>query len=119
MLFRSGTSFLSTDLEWVRSHAPADGSVEVREVTDDLACIGLWGPDARDVLGQATGDDLSNDAFPYLTARQLTVAGKPAWAQRVSYIRELGWALYLANTDAGAVWDALLALRSEARCVGQ
>jgi len=72
-------------------------------VTDDLACIGLWGPDARDVLGQATGDDLSNGAFPYLTARKLTVAGKPAWVQRVSYIGELGWELYLANDDAGAV----------------
>jgi len=101
---------LSNDLEWVRSHAPADGSVEVRDVTDDFACIGMWGPGARDVLGQATDDDLSNDAFPYLTARQLTVAGKPAWAQRVSYIGELGWELYLANTDASAVWDALLEL---------
>ena len=67
---------MSNDLEWVRSHAPADGSVEVSDVTDDFACIGMWGPGARDVLGQATGDDLSNDAFPYLTARRLTVAGK-------------------------------------------
>ncbi|MDP7346881.1 MAG: hypothetical protein QF735_01550, partial [Phycisphaeraceae bacterium] len=46
--------------------APTDGSVGVRDVTDDYACIGLWGPDARDVLGQATDDDISNDTFPYL-----------------------------------------------------
>ena len=106
----TGTSFLSNDLEWVRAHAPSDGLVELRDVTDELACIGLWGPAARDALGQATDDGLNNDAFPYLTARQITVASKPAWAQRVSYIGELGWELYLANDDAGAVWDALLEL---------
>ena len=50
----TGTSFLSNDLEWVRAHAPTDGSVELRDVTDELACIGLWGPAARDALGQAT-----------------------------------------------------------------
>ena len=106
----TGTSFLSNDLEWVRAHAPTDGSVELRDVTDELACIGLWGPAARNALGQATDDSLDNDTFPYLTARQITVAGKPVWAQRVSYIGELGWELYLANDDAGAVWDALLEL---------
>jgi len=106
----TGTSFLSNDLEWVRAHAPTDGSVELRDVTDELACIGLWGPAARDALGQATDNGLDNDAFPYLTAQQITVVGKTAWAQRVSYIGELGWELYLANDDAGAVWDALLEL---------
>ena len=79
-------------------------------MTDELACIGLRGPAARNALGQATDDSLDNDTFPYLTARQITVAGKPVWAQRVSYIGELGWELYLANDDAGAVWDALLEL---------
>jgi 4-methylaminobutanoate oxidase (formaldehyde-forming) len=106
----TGTSFLSNDLEWMHSHAPADGSVEIQDVTDDLACIGLWGPRARGVLDQATDDDISNDAFPYLTAQKLTVAGKMAWAQRVSYIGELGWELYLANDDAGTIWDSLLEL---------
>ena len=106
----TGTSFLSNDLEWVRQHAPKDGSVEVRDVTDDLACIGLWGPNARDVLDQATDNDISHDAFPYLTAQELTVAGKPAWAQRVSYVGELGWELLLANDNADTVWDSLLEL---------
>ena len=106
----TGTSFLSNDLEWVRAHTPTDGSVELRDVSDELACIGLWGPKARDVLGQATSDDISNDAFPYLTAQHITVSSKPAWAQRVSYIGELGWELYVDNNDAGVIWDSLLEL---------
>ncbi len=106
----TGTSFLSNDLEWVRTHTPTDGSVELRDVSDELACIGLWGPKARDVLGQATSDDISNDAFPYLTAQHITVSSKPVWAQRVSYIGELGWELYVDNNDAGVIWDSLLEL---------
>ena len=106
----TGTSFLSNDLEWVRAHTPTDGSVELRDVSDELACIGLWGPKARDVLGQATSDDISNDAFPYLTAQHITVSSKPVWAQRVSYIGELGWELYVDNNDAGVIWDSLLEL---------
>ena len=104
----TGTSFLSNDLEWVRAHTPTDGSVELRDVSDELACIGLWGPKARDVLGQATSDDISNDAFPYLTAQHITVSSKPVWAQRVSYIGELGWELYVDNNDAGVIWETLL-----------
>ena len=106
----TGTSFLSNDLEWVHAHAPTDGSVELRDVTDELACIGLWGPAARNALGQATDDSLDNDTFPYLTASPKTQARKPNSAPRVSYSGDLGWELYLANDDAGAVWDALLEL---------
>ena len=104
----TGTSFLSNDLEWVRSQAPTDGSVKLCDVTEDFACIGLWGPRARDVLGQITRDAIDNDTFPYLSARQMTVAGKSAWLQRVSYIGELGWEIYISNDDAVTVWDALL-----------
>jgi 4-methylaminobutanoate oxidase (formaldehyde-forming) len=104
----SGSAFVPADLGWIRMHLPRDGSVVVREVTDELAVIGLWGPAARAVLAAVTRDDVSNAAFPYLTAREIRVAGTGVWAQRVTYVGELGWELYVAPGDAGAVWDALL-----------
>jgi 4-methylaminobutanoate oxidase (formaldehyde-forming) len=100
---------VASDLGWVRRHAPCDGSVQVREVTDDFACIGLWGPAARDTLTAVTPSELGNAAFPYMTARVIAVGGIEAWAQRVTYVGELGWELYLRCDQAGAVWDALLA----------
>jgi 4-methylaminobutanoate oxidase (formaldehyde-forming) len=87
---------------------PDDGSVTVREVTEELCCIGLWGPRARDVLGAVTAHDVSNEAFPYLTARTLDVGGAPVWAQRVTYVGELGWELYVHPDDALRVWDTLM-----------
>jgi sarcosine dehydrogenase len=105
----TGSSFVPGDLGWIRMHLPGDGSVEVREVTDELAVIGLWGPAARHVLASATPDDVSNAAFPYLHARLIRVVAADVWAQRVTYVGELGWELYVPPSDAGAVWDALLA----------
>lgn len=103
----TGSSFVAADLGWLRLHCPEDGSVELREVTDELAVLGLWGPAARRILQAVTPDDVSNAAFPYMTARGIRVAGTPVWAQRVTYVGELGWELYVARDGAGAVWDAL------------
>lgn len=104
-----GSAFVASDLGWIRMHLPDDGSVEVREVTDELACIGMWGPRARDVLQAVTTSDVSNAEFPYMTARAIDVVGVPAWAQRVTYVGELGWELYLRPADAPPAWDALMA----------
>jgi glycine cleavage system T protein len=104
-----GSAFVPSDLGWLRMHLGADGSVTVREITETLACIGLWGPRAREVLAAVSASDVSSAAFPYLTARTIDVAGTPVWAQRVTYVGELGWELYVPPDDALAVWDALLA----------
>jgi 4-methylaminobutanoate oxidase (formaldehyde-forming) len=104
----TGSGFVPGDLGWLRMHLPPDGSVEVREVTEELAVIGLWGPAARRVLQALTPDDVSNAAFPYLTARSIRAASADVWAQRVTYVGELGWELYVAPDRAGSLWDALL-----------
>jgi glycine cleavage system aminomethyltransferase T/glycine/D-amino acid oxidase-like deaminating enzyme len=103
----TGSNFVASDLGWIRMHLPAGGGVEIRDVTDRLACIGLWGPAARRVLEAVGARDVSNAAFPYMSARQIEIAGAEVAAQRVTYVGELGWELYVDNQRAGAVWDAL------------
>jgi 4-methylaminobutanoate oxidase (formaldehyde-forming) len=104
----SGTAFASNDLGWIRMHLPDDGSVTVKEVTEDWACLSLCGPKARTILEAVTDDDLSNAGFAYMTARSIDIAGIPLWAQRISYTGELGWELYMVPEHALAVWDAVL-----------
>ena len=103
----TGTAVGNHDLAWIRKHLPADGSVEARDVTSSRACLGLWGPRARDILAGLTTDDLSVDAFPYLTAREITVGSVPVVALRVTYVGELGWELYPPAEYGAALWDAL------------
>jgi 4-methylaminobutanoate oxidase (formaldehyde-forming) len=104
----TGTAFATNDLGWLRLHLPDDKSVEIQDVTDDWACMSLWGPHARDLLQAVTSSDVSNEAFPYLSAQTIEIKGTEVWAQRVSYASELGWELYVDPEQAAMVWDRLM-----------
>ena len=106
-LIVTGTAFGNHDLAWIARHLPDDGSVEVRDITSSRACLGLWGPRARDILGPLTNADLGNDAFPYLGAREITVGFVPCLALRVTYVGELGWELYPPAEYGRALWRAI------------
>jgi glycine cleavage system aminomethyltransferase T/glycine/D-amino acid oxidase-like deaminating enzyme len=108
-LIVTGTAFGNHDLGWIRKQLPADGdpSVRVRDTTSARACLGIWGPRARDILQPLTRDDLSNGAFPYMTAREITIGESPVLALRVTYVGELGWELYTPAEYGRALWHSL------------
>ncbi|HXY72565.1 MAG TPA: FAD-dependent oxidoreductase [Actinomycetota bacterium] len=103
----TGTAFGRHDLSWLTANAPRDGSVQIRDVTGALACIGVWGPRARDILQPLTMADLSNDTFPYMSARQIAVGPVPCLAARVTYVGELGWELYCSTEYGARLWDTV------------
>ena len=106
-LIVTGTAFGVHDLNWIRVHAPDDGSVSVDDVTGSYLCLGLWGPKARTILQSVTRDDVSNAGFPYMTARRLTVGSVPALAMRVTYVGEQGWEFYSGMEYGQSLWDTL------------
>jgi 4-methylaminobutanoate oxidase (formaldehyde-forming) len=106
----TGAGFIDNDLGWIRANVrPEDGVVEIRDVTDELTTLGLWGPRAREVLQAVTTDDVSNEALPYMRAKEIGIRGARVLAQRVTYVGELGWELYLDPAWAVQAWDALMA----------
>jgi 4-methylaminobutanoate oxidase (formaldehyde-forming) len=100
----TGTAFGRHDLAWIRAHAPEDGTVAVDDVTSQYACLGLWGPAARDILQPLVVEELS---FPYMRARELSVGVVPCLALRVTYVGELGWELYCPMEYGLRLWDAI------------
>ena len=106
-LIVTGTAFGNHDLSWMRKHQPDDGSVNIEDVTAARACLGIWGPSARDIVQPLTDADLSNDAFPYLTARRIAIGPVPCLALRVTYVGELGWELYCPTEYGLLLWDTL------------
>jgi glycine cleavage system T protein len=98
----TGTAFGQHDLAWIRQHAPE--SVAVDDATADYACLGLWGPRAREILQPLTATPLD---FSYMRARELAVAGIDCLALRVTYVGELGWELYCGTERGLALWDAI------------
>ena len=104
----TGTAFGSHDLAWIRKQLGPDERVFVRDVTAAYACFGLWGPVAREIVRPLANADLSDDAFPYLTAREVVVGDAPCLAARITYVGELGWELTCPVELAGRLWDDLL-----------
>ena len=103
----TGTAFGIHDMDWIHRRRPDDGSVQIRDVTSGLACIGIQGPRAREILSSVCQDDLSNEAFPYMRAREITIQDVPCLALRVTYVGELGWELYPPMEFGTRLWDVL------------
>ena len=104
--FQVGANGLA-DVAWLRAARPNDGSIQIRDVTGTLACLGLWGPRARDIVERVSEDDWSSAAFPYYTSRAMAIGEVPVRALRVSYVGELGWELYVSPEYGGRLWDLL------------
>ena len=98
------------DWAWLR-RACRGRDVEIADVTDDWAVLGLMGPQSRDLLCTLTEANLDNETFGFGAAQHIDIATATGQtsvlAVRMSYVGELGWELYVPNAQAVAVYEAL------------
>ncbi len=86
-----------------------DGSrAHVTDVTSGWALLSVQGPNSRDLLAELTTADLSNAAFPYLTAQEIDLHHARALAVRMSFVGELGWELFVPTEFSTGVYDRLV-----------
>jgi dimethylglycine dehydrogenase len=90
----------------MQSLAPGE-AVRIENVTEERGVLVVSGPKSRDVLSALTDADLGNDAFRWLQAREILIAGQPVRALRVSYVGELGWELHPPLGSLPALYDAV------------
>ena len=100
----SGAATRWRDMAWLRRRA-AGFAVQITDMTEAEAVIGVMGAGARGLLQALSPDDWQD--FPFSTARAVTVAGQICQAQRVSFVGEPGWELYIPNASAVPVFRAL------------
>jgi 4-methylaminobutanoate oxidase (formaldehyde-forming) len=106
----TGSGFGVRDGGWIQSHMPNDGSVSFREVTPANSVINLCGPDSRAVLekvAEGPGGDVSDAAFPFMTAAELRIGYAPVLALRLTYVGELGYELHVPSDYAGHLYETL------------
>jgi 4-methylaminobutanoate oxidase (formaldehyde-forming) len=107
-LIVTGTAFGSHDMAWLRKQARRRGAqVRIADVTGQFACFALWGPRSREILSGLTPADLSNAAFPFMTAQEFTVGDVSVRALRVTFVGELGWELYASSEYGAALWSTV------------
>ena len=96
------------DHDWMAQFLPETG-VTLRRGSDHDAALMVMGPKSRAVLQPLSEADLSKDSAPWMSVREITIAGAPVIAMRVSYVGELGWELHMRSADLVAVYEAIMA----------
>ena len=94
-------------MDWLSRHIPEGADVTLHNQSADYGALALQGPKSREILRQLTETDLSNAAFPWLSSQDITVAGQPVQAMRMSYAGELGWELHAPMGHLAPVYDAI------------
>lgn len=96
-------------MTWMQRHFPDDAHAFVTDVTSGFAQINVQGPRSRALLQSLTSVDLSNEAFPFRTAREIDIGFARALCVRITYLGELGYELYIPTEQAVHVYDQLVA----------
>jgi 4-methylaminobutanoate oxidase (formaldehyde-forming) len=102
-----GTAFALRARLWIEKHLPRDNSVFMKDVTSAYAVINVAGPLSRELLQKVSPDDVGNTAFPFATARTLSIGYAPVTALRITYVGELGYELYIPTEFACHVYETL------------
>ncbi|MFL6150757.1 MAG: aminomethyltransferase family protein, partial [Ornithinibacter sp.] len=95
-------------LTWMQRHL-GDDHAFVTDVTSGWAQLNVQGPSSRALLQSVTDEDLSNDAFPFRTAREISIGFARVLCVRITYLGELGYELYIPTEQALHVYDRLVA----------
>jgi dimethylglycine dehydrogenase len=101
------------DHDYLMKALPTDGSVRLDKVTTQYGVFVVAGPRSRDLLSKLTRADLSNAAFPWLTARTIDIGAAHAKALRVNFVGELGWELHHPIEMQTYIFDKLIEAGAE------
>jgi dimethylglycine dehydrogenase len=103
----TGSGYLQTwHLRWFNTHLAGPG-VAIRNVSDDLGGIAIFGPRSRELLARLTQDDVGNAAFPFMSVKEMDIGLAPAIVARLSVTGELGYEIYVPLLELRTVYAAL------------
>jgi 4-methylaminobutanoate oxidase (formaldehyde-forming) len=94
------------DKAWIERHL-GDSHVTLTDVTSAYAVLSLQGPNARDILARISEADFSNGAFPFATSQEIDLGFARVIANRLTYVGELGWELFVPTEFAQHVFDCV------------
>jgi len=103
----TGSAQQTRDMDLLRGRIGMHEFVTLTDMTSAYAVIGIMGPEARTVMSRLGRADFSNEAFPYLSHREVEIGDTVARAARISYVGELGWELYVATEAALPLYDRI------------
>lgn len=83
-------------------------AVHIRNMGAIKAAVNIAGATSREFMQQLVDIDMSNEAFPYMSCRQTSIAGVPVWLFRIGFTGELGYEIHYPSEYGVALWDYFL-----------
>jgi glycine cleavage system aminomethyltransferase T/glycine/D-amino acid oxidase-like deaminating enzyme len=82
--------------------------VEFKDVTDEIACFGIFGPKSRSLISKISKDDFSKENYKFGVGKKIKINNKEIWSQRLSYVGELGFELYIKMHEAKEIYNLII-----------
>ena len=93
-------------MRWFEAHLP-DSGVSLENVSKQRIGFQIAGPNSRELLQRVTRADVSNEAFPFLSVREIDIGQCQAIVQRVSYTGDRGYEIYVPVHHQVALYQIL------------
>tara|TARA_B100001121_G_scaffold149070_1_gene130529 strand:+ start:1478 stop:3922 length:2445 start_codon:yes stop_codon:yes gene_type:complete len=90
----------------IKKHLSED--IELKDVTDDYCVFGIFGPKSRSLLEKLCDQNLSNENFKFANSKYIEINGAKIWCQRLSYVGELGFELYVDINHAKIIYELII-----------
>ncbi len=81
--------------------------IDFKDVTDEIACFGLFGPKSRDLLQKLTKDDISPEIINFASFKKIQIDNIDILAQRLSYVGEYGFELYMDINKSKKIFNLI------------
>ncbi|SVB97895.1 uncharacterized protein METZ01_LOCUS250749, partial [marine metagenome] len=107
------TSIGSHNRDWCHMKQHLTDGVEMADISQDYACLSLQGPNSRAALAKIAESDIGADHFAFGTGCFMSLAGHKCWVQRLSYVGELGFEIFIPAASAVAVYAAIMQAGAE------
>ena len=101
----SGAATRERDKFHINKHLSND--LKLNDITDEYSVLGLFGPKSRDLISSISKDNFSNSEFKFSTGKYINIDGIKVWAQRLSYVGELGYELYILNSNSEKIFNII------------
>jgi glycine cleavage system aminomethyltransferase T len=102
----SSSATRTRDKAHIKKHLSID--LSFKDVTEDLVCLGIFGPKSRALMSKISNSDFANEKFKFGTGKNIIINSIKLWAQRLSYVGELGFELYIDVKEAKKIYTIIV-----------
>eukprot|EP01040_Poterioochromonas_malhamensis_P007577 gene7577-8180_t len=95
---------------WMKRNLNPQGDrhVFITDVTGGYAQLNVQGPKSRELMQLLTDSDMSNESYPFRTAREINIGYAKVLCARITYLGELGYELHIPTEQALHVYEQVV-----------